>query len=172
MKKIISLFIILVVFVMPLCGCGTNEITGDEWFMKQDEYMVDLQAFTDGMDEVYSLYISGNISAADFKEELQLLKIQYSIIQADYKAAKNNNPILAEEYSYAAQKGIHAAENIRQLISKILNESSDKNGDPLVPEQLSYMYMAYGQELNDYLADYITAYQIITSETEDIKNGK
>lgn len=172
MKKIISLFIILLIFVLSLCSCGKNEITGDEWFMKQDEYMVDLQTFTEGMDEVYSLYISGSISAVDFKEELRLLKMQYSIIQADYTEAKNDNPILPEEYSYAAQKGINAAENIRRLILKILNETLGENGEPLAPEQLSYMYMAYGQELNKYLADYITAYQIIKSETEDIKNGK
>lgn len=165
-KKIIGILIcwtsILCIF---LSGCSPDGISGDEWLMKQDVYMEDLQAFADGMDEVYSLYISGAISADDFSNELSVLKDQFAIIQAAYEQAKRENPILPEDYSYAAQRGVAGVENIRRILGEILDNSLDQDGTPLSPAQLLYMYLASGQELSNYLADYLTAYQIIASET-------
>lgn len=160
-------FCLFLLVCILLTGCSAKGISGDEWLLKQDVYMDDLQAFSDGMDEVYSLYISGSISKEDFITELSVLKEQYAIIQANYEQAKRENPILPENYSYAAQRGVQGVENIRKILGNVLDNSLDENGEPLSPAQMSYMYLACGQELSDSLADYLTAYQIIASETTE-----
>lgn len=163
MNKISRLFISIVCLFMIFClsSCGTKEISGDEWLLKQDETMSNLQNFAAAMDEVYSLYISNTITPEDFSNELLLLNDQYTLIQADYTVLEQEYSLLPESYSYAAQRGVSAVNSIQELLQRLLDDSTDEFGNVLSRERISYLYLAYRQELNGYLAEYITAYQII-----------
>lgn len=142
-------------------GCAAQGITGNEWVLMQKDSVSDLETFANSMDDIFSLYFIGAISDEDFAQEINTLKQEYQLMQADYQQKKEENPILPESYSYAAQKGIAGIENVRQLLGEILDNAIDENGNPVAADELSYIYMGYQQELVDYLAEYVTAYQLI-----------
>ncbi len=166
MKKIIKLFfLILCMSIFPiLSSCGVQGITGDEWVIMQMDYMDDIDAFTKGMDEVYTLYVLGGITSDDFLTEIRVLKQQNLILQKVYEAEKENNPILPDSYSSIAQKGIQSIEDMRNIFTNILNESTDENGNVLSQEEIAYLYLSYNDELKTDLASYLVAYEYITGQ--------
>ena len=169
-RKIVFAIVCLLCILSVLSGCTTKGVTGDQWLMMQEPYINDLQSFSEGMDEVYTLYIAGSITKDDFCSELSVLKAQYSILEADYEVFKEDTHILPENFSYAAQRGVNGVENIYRLLGEALDESLDENGAPLPQAEISYLYLLKGQEIHSCLADYITAYQIISSQTEASTN--
>lgn len=147
-----------------LSSCGVQGITGDEWVIMQMDYMDDIDAFTKGMDEVYTLYVSGGITAEDFLTEVRVLKQQNLIMQNVYEAEKENNPILPDSYSSIAQKGIQSIEDMRNIFTNILNESTDEEGNALSQEEIAYLYISYNDELKTDFASYLVAYEYITGQ--------
>ncbi len=175
MKKNIKLFFLIsCISVLPvLSSCGVQGITGDEWVIMQMDYMDDIDAFTQGMDEVYTLYVSGGITAEDFLTELRLLKQQNQIMQQVYESEKEENTILPNSYSSIAQKGIQSIEDMRNIFTNILNESTDEDGNVLSQEEIAYLYLSYNDELETDLASYLVAYEYITGQynTESESNS-
>lgn len=169
-RKLTILCLCVLILLLSLSACTVKGVTGDQWLLMQEPYMNDLQSFADGIDEVYSLYINGSITKEDFCNEVSVLKDQYCILKANYELSKENTHILPESYSYAAQRGVNGIENIYRIFEEVLSESFDEYGNPLPQSEISYLYLLKGQEINSCLADYITAYQIISSETEVNKN--
>ena len=171
-SKIIKWILSVVLVVSTLfTGCAAKGITGNEWVMMQESSMSDLETFTNSMDDVFSLYFMGAISDEDFVQEVNILKQEYLLLEADYQQLKEENLILPESYSYAAQKGIAGIENAREIIGEILDSAVDEEGNLISPEELSYIYMSYQQELIDSLTDYVTAYQLIL-QTESDESSK
>ena len=166
MKKNIKLFLLIsCISVLPiLSSCGVQGITGDEWVIMQMDYMDDIDAFTQEMDEVYTLYVSGGITAEDFLTELRLLKQQNQIMQQVYESEKEENTILPNSYSSIAQKGIQSIEDMRNIFTNILNESTDEDGNVLSQEEIAYLYLSYNDELETDLASYLVAYEYITGQ--------
>ncbi len=156
-----------------MSSCGVQGITGDEWVIMQMDYMDDIDAFTQGMDEVYTLYVSGGITAEDFLTELRLLKQQNQIMQQVYESEKEENTILPNSYSSIAQKGIQSIEDMRNIFTNILNESTDEDGNVLSQEEIAYLYLSYNDELETDLASYLVAYEYITGQynTESESNS-
>ncbi len=167
LKKKSFVVVLAAIIIAALSSCTTKkEVSGDKWLMQQEECVLGLQAFAENMDEVYSLYISGSISPDDFYNELSVLNAQLSVLKADYANRKAESPISPGNNSYEAQRGIQGIEGIQNTFQSILNESLDSSGAPLSPEPISYIYLAYRQQINSYLSDYITAYQIISDRME------
>lgn len=166
MKKTLKLFFsIICMSMLPiLSSCGVQGITGDEWVIMQMDYMDDLDAFTKGMDEVYTLYVSGGITAEDFLTEVRVLKQQNLIMQNVYETEKEKNPILPDSYSSIAQKGIQSIEDMRNIFTNILNESTDEEGNALSQEEIAYLYISYNDELKTDLASYLVAYEYIAGQ--------
>lgn len=166
MKKTAKLiFPIMCMSILPiLSSCGVQGISGDEWVIMQMDYMDDIDAFTKGMDEVYTLYVSGGITAEDFLTEVRVLKQQNLIMQNVYESEKENNPILPDSYSSIAQKGIQSIEDMRNIFTNILNESTDADGNALSQEEIAYLYISYNDELKTDLASYLVAYEYITGQ--------
>lgn len=166
MKKTAKLiFPIMCMSILPiLSSCGVQGISGDEWVIMQMDYMDDIDAFTKGMDEVYTLYVSGGITAEDFLTEVRVLKQQNLIMQNVYESEKENNPILPDSYSSIAQKGIQSIEDMRNIFTNILNESTDEEGNALSQEEIAYLYISYNDELKTDLASYLVAYEYITGQ--------
>lgn len=154
-----ALLACLTLFMCGLCGCSNKEsgITGNEWLVKQKVLLEDLSAFTEGMDEVYSLYLVGGISESDFLTELRLLKQQYAILNQFYVQLKNENPVKEGTHSYVSKRGSDAIANYYSILGEIFDNSVDGKGSPLKADQLAYVYMAYQQQLTSALAEYTTA---------------
>ena len=150
--------------LLILSSCGVQGITGDEWVIMQMDYMDDIDAFTKGMDEVYTLYVSGGITAEDFLTEVRVLKQQNLIMQNVYETEKEKNPILPDSYSSIAQKGIQSIEDMRNIFTNILNESTDEEGNALSQEEIAYLYISYNDELKTDLASYLVAYEYIAGQ--------
>ena len=169
-RKLTIISVYTLSLLIFLSACTVKGITGDQWFLMQEPYISDLQSFAKGMDEVYSLYINGSIPNEDFINEVALLKDQYCVLEANYEFAKENIHILPESYSYAAQRGVNSIENIYRIFGEVLNSSVDEYNTPLSQSEIAYLYLLKGQEIDSYLAEYIAAYQIITSKTEVNQN--
>lgn len=156
-KKIIAITLTILSIITLLTGCGSDWITGNEWLLKQEDCFDDLEAFADGMDEVYTLYFIESISTEDFATELQLLSQQHKVLSAFYEQMKTENPIEPETHSFLSKKGTEAIENIYTCLGDIISSSVDENGTPLPQDQLAYQYLAFRQTLTGYIIEYITA---------------
>lgn len=164
MKKLLTLMLaISLMFIFPSCR-NEETITGNEWLLMQESCFDDLEAFANGMDEVYTLYIIESITATDFLAELKLLNQQYKLLVAYYEELKTNNPIEPESHSFLSKKGTESMENIYSCIGEILNASLDPNGNPLPQNQLAYRYLAFRQTLSEHISGYMTAIQWYKSE--------
>lgn len=155
----VAIVAMCVILAIGAAGCAEKEtgITGNEWLMKQEVLLEDLSAFTEGMDEVYALYIVGGISSEDFLLELRLLKQQYAILNQFYTQLKNENPVKEGTHSYVSKRGSDAIATYYSLLGEVIDNSVDKNGTPLKADELAYVYMAYQQQLVSALAEYTTA---------------
>lgn len=159
LRHLCALLMCSAVLVCALSGCSKEErgITGNEWLVKQKVLLDDLSAFTEGMDEVYSLYLVGGISATDFLTELRLLKQQYVILNQFYIQLKNDNPVKEGSHSYVSKRGSDGIATYYSLLGEVIDNSVDAKGSPLKAEELAYVYMAYQQQLISALAEYTTA---------------
>ena len=114
-----------VIAVAAACfGCAAKGVTGNEWLLMQEERLDELELLADNMDEVFSLYVMGAIGSTDFLTEIELLKQQYAVMNEMYDAEKREYPILPENNSYAAQKGVEGLERVREILGAILNNAA------------------------------------------------
>lgn len=154
---IVTLLLSLLLGILSSCGSAKKGITGNEWLVKQKDCLDDLQAYANGMDEVYVLYITGAITADDFSAELNLLRQQYKILLGFYDTMKSENPVIPESHSYISKRGSDAISRLYEVFQDILDNSVDADGVPFPADQLSYTYLAYRQVIINDLVEYMTA---------------
>lgn len=166
MRKL-TLLILCISLLMTTSSCSDEPktITGNEWLLKQEDCFTDLEAFATGMDQVYTLYISGSITSEDFANEHYVLCQQYKLLAAFYDDLKKQNPLEPESHSFLSKKGTDAMEGIYTSVEELLNASLDDAGTPLPPNQILYKYLAVRQTLTDHIATFVTAIQWYKSET-------
>jgi hypothetical protein len=158
-KKIVIVCLIATLLCSLFCGCAKEDdyITGNEWLLVQKQSLSDLEAYTSGMDEVFSLYIVGGITENDFVAELDLLKQQYEILKKFRSELKVANPVKEGSHSYVSKRGTDALDDYYDTIGELLDYAVNDSGKPLSPDELSYGYMAYQQTLSTSLSEYVTA---------------
>lgn len=167
MKRNISLLMVVILVISLLCGCKTKEperISGNEWLMIQKENsFVDLEAFCEGMDEVYTLYIIEAISVEDFNAELNLLNQQYKLMLSVYEDLKEKYPLEPESHSYLSLDGTKAIEGMYETIGTTLSSSFDEQGNPLPAQEIAYMYLAQNQILQEHIATFTTTIALLNA---------
>ena len=162
-RKLYFLTAFLLVLTLLFASCAkSKEITGNEFLLKLNSCVSDLQAFSQGVDEVYSLYISNTISDQDFANEVSILQQQFTILESQYSDLKQENPIKAGDNSFAAQKGIMGIETIFQTIRQILNGIYSSEGVILSRDEVATMYIEYNGNIEQALLDYALAYSLIS----------
>lgn len=143
-----------------------NGLDGNEWFARQYEYMNQFTGFCLNMDEVYALYISNDMTEADFLIEYAILLNQWDILEASYIRFLKENPVRPNGHSYVSRRGEGAITDLRNTINKILE--STKNGNAIITQdEILYMYLSYKQDIQMSLAEYTVAYQWI--QARDMK---
>jgi len=167
LKRKISLILIVILILSMLCGCKNREperITGNEWLMIQKEHSyVDLEAFCEGMDEVYTLYIIEAISSEDFKIELSLLNQQYNLMLSVYEELKSKHPLEPESHSVLSLDGTNAIECMYETIRTTLASSVDAQGQPLSTQEIAYLYLAQSQVLQEHIATFTNAIALLNA---------
>ena len=156
MRRIIAI-LLLVISLLTFVGCQDKTITGNEWLLKQDKCLDDLELFTQGMDEVYTLYIINAINEEDFVAELGMLNTQYDALLIFYEELKKDNPITPESHSYLSLTGTNAIETMYEEIGNLLNSTVDENNKPYSIDQVAYTYLAYRDVIAKQIALYTTA---------------
>ena len=158
-KRIIPLCLAAFTFFCVLTGCANEEsyITGNEWLLTQKKCLKDLEAYTAGMDEVFSLYIVGGITDEDFIAEHNLLKQQYEILKKFRAELKADNPVKEGSHSYVSKRGSDALDKYYDTVGELLDYAIKEDGKPRPTKELSYGYLAYQQTLSSCLSEYVTA---------------
>lgn len=156
-KTIISTLLTITICLALFSGCNEKRITGNEWLVKQETCLDDLKAYAGGMDEVYTLYLTGAITQDDFLMEYRLLKAQYISLNQFYEELKKENPVKEGSHSYVSKRGTEGIENCYSVLGKVLTDTLDNSGKPKPANELAYVYLAYKQELTTALSEYVTA---------------
>ena len=144
-------------------------ITGKEWVTMQSPTFEGLEKFIESMDDVYALYTTQVMNDVDFKNEVAMLNVEYKSILRDYEILKANNNIKPGTHTYVSKRATIAVDNIFKNISNILTETYEGDNTKS-PQEISYIYLAYKENIKNSVADYITTMCIY--EIEERKGGK
>ncbi len=156
-KRIFAIILCALCITMLFSGCSSKMITGNEWLLKQKECLDTIEAFADGMDEVYALYIMGSMAEEDFLIELRLLKAQYNVLDQYFRRLQEENPVKEGTHSYVSKRGSEGMKKCYQVLGKIIDSSVDEDGKALSHDELAYLYLAYRQEFSAAVSEYVTA---------------
>ena len=160
MVKRMFVLMFIVALICSLSACGSPErISGNEWLKVQEASYNDLQSFSEGVDQVVTLYIMESITAEDFEKEVMILKQQYSILLKFRKKLTDDYPVEPQSHSYVSKRGTEAIENMYDCFEELLNNLLDENGKALRVQETSYRYLAYKQNMQTYVVEYMTAIQ-------------
>lgn len=96
----------------------SRQITGQEWFEKQDKYIEEMKTYADGMDDIFALYLSKSISDEDFLNHLTVLKNELSIMKAAYEDAKAKHPVKTGSHTYSSKKGVKLLKDAMKFLIK------------------------------------------------------
>ena len=167
-KRIIALIAVLLAVSGVFAGFRIyqsylRQITGQEWFEKQDKYIEEMKTYADGLDDIFALYLSKSISDEDFLNHLTILKNELSIMKAAYEDVKDEHPVKTGSHTYSSKKGCEAVEGCYEILNQILDMASVKENYADI-ETLGYKYLAYQQNIIDNLANYMAAKEIMESE--------
>lgn len=143
-----------------------NGLNGNEWFSMQSEYMDKLTAFCLNMDEVYALYISGDMSEGNFIMEYALLKSEWEVLDASYEKFLEETPIAPGGHSYISKRGEQAVNSLRATIKDLL-DSTKKNNTVIGTDKMLYMYLAHNQQAQYHLAEYTVSYLTLVESMYD-----
>lgn len=141
----------------------SKQITGQEWFEKQDKYIKEMKTYADSMDDIFALYLSQSISKDDFLNHITVLKNELNIMETAYEDAKAKHPVKTGSHTYSSKKGCEAVEGCYEILNQILDMASVKENYADI-ETLGYKYLAYQQNIIDNLANYMAAKEIMESE--------
>ena len=158
---------LLLAMIMLLVGAGCrkqqNTISGSQWlYIQHIECFPDLEAYAGGLDEVVSLYIAGAITETDYLVELRILEQQNSILQQRYDNIKQTYPVREGSHTYVSKRGTEGVETCYHIMDDLVTNLKDASGAPLSRDETAYVYLAYKQELNQALAEYLTAIMFVT----------
>lgn len=160
----LGMLIIVAVFTAVYISYS-GQLTGTEWFQKQDKYIDEMETYTQSMDDIFALYISGSISEEDFLNHISVLQSQLTIMEKAYAKAEAENPVKTGSHTYASKKGCESVKGCYEVLNEILDMASNENNYSDI-EILSYKYLTCQQEIIEHLADYMAASEIIQEELQ------
>ena len=149
--------ILLTIFTVFFIARRKN-ITGTQWYEKQEEYMDSFELISDDMDNAVALYVSGTISTDDFLTHIYIIQTELNVLKADYDGYLKQHPVKIGSYSYYEKSAVDAVESLFGVFQNILNMAQENADDPAV---LSYEYIAYHQDIIKYVSKYVTAKNFI-----------
>ena len=128
--------------IIPVIKYNKNSISGDDYVNKQRTYLNELESVTNTLDDITSLYLSGNIDYEEYQDDLDMVKAEYIIINQKYN--QENQDLSIKDYSDKQKKAVNAVKESYQLLETLLiccqNDSADK-------DVLAYEYLTAQQAI-------------------------
>ena len=147
---------ILWIFVCMIVHYNLNSVTGEEWFLSQDQYMEQLEILTNDLDSVTTLYLDGVMSYDDYKVHTETIYNEFILIKKKREQDAERIHIKEGSHTYITKKGCEAVDQsfdeVEKLILVCCNEEIASN-----PNNLAYQYIASQQAMINAVAPYITA---------------
>ena len=147
---LILLFLLVFFVVIPVIRYNKNSVTGNEYVNKQRNYLKDLEGVTDTLDDITSLYLSGNIDYEEYQDDLDMVKAEFIIINQKYEQENENLSI--KNYSDKQKKAVKAVQESYKLLETLLvccqNDSADK-------DVLAYKYLTAQQAIQEQMLIFV-----------------
>ena len=163
--KIICVLIIFFFITGALTFYFVSEkgISGNEWFLMQDETISDVSSYCDEMDEIITLYVGGYMSNDDFKNEETMLQYEFTILKAKYEKLNKDNPVKTGAHSWASKRGATVIQDILNHIEAFISvDYSTMDSETVLAN-----YLVLHETIEDDMAGYYTIRNwIVESETE------
>lgn len=155
---IFSLAVFCIAILLFYLTQRVHGVSGNQWILKQKEQINILTDFSEDLDDVYALYISGAMDKSSFLDEWQRLSEAYSIIELQRKQQNEKNTVAPEEHTEISKKGAEAINTVF-LDFRLLLNASVKDGIPVKRTELLYNHMAYSKQIQEELDIFIKAYK-------------
>ena len=173
-KRKIGIFVVAVILILGSISAVktyqyySRQISGMEWLKQQEKYITDLKSYSENMDNIFTLYITGGISQEDFLNHLSVLNDELTILKADYQKAKEEHPVRTGSHTHSTKSGCEAVEKCYDTLSNLIEVASSKENYSNT-DILSYKYIVFRQEITDQLSIYTTSLLYATEEDKQSK---
>jgi len=129
-----------------------------EWFIKQSDYLNNLMTYSENMDDVVSLYLSGNMSEGDFVLFLQQFQGEINLLKADRDKYLKKHPVRLGSETKETNAGAEAVDEIFKAYTEMIPVLEKYRNDK---ETLAYNYLAYEQVILRALSKYVAARYVV-----------
>ena len=156
MKKtilIIAIALVIAGIIVGIAHCSKSDdkISAETWVVNQADRIDTLKKYAENLDEVYTLYIIGDMSSYDFSNELKILQSQFNACYLEYK-------------EHLSEQGTKDMDAIYEDMQHLLFDSVTESQTPKTPEEISYVKIAYQEDLLMNITDYLAVYTMIVHE--------
>ena len=142
-----------------------NGITGNEWILKQKEQIYMLADFSQNLDDVYALYISGAMDKDSFLAEWQRLSDAFGVMEFQRTQDSEKNVVAPEKHTKTSREGAEAINTIFYDFRLLLN-ASVKDSIPIPRTELLYQHLDYSKKITEELEIFMKAYQKAKEDNE------
>lgn len=146
----------------------SDEISEEQWVLNQRTHINHLINLSENIDDVYTLYIMGEMSVGDFNSEMQIINGQYLVYLKEFEQESNTDKIKLGSETFLSKKGRQALEKLNQDYESLFKDTYTDAITPRTPEEVAYVKMAYAQQIGEHFAEYISAYQVILDTNPDV----
>lgn len=159
MRKILKT-IPLIGITCLLTGCIVGGIPADEWIVSQYESMSDIKSYCEKLDDVVALYLSSGIDQETYLSSLKELDTELSDLEKN-RDTQDIKPGTFTETTMAAKEGYNDIwTGLRTLVDTMESDTTVLESK----DALSYLYMAYQEQMENDVNKYILGYNEAVEE--------
>ena len=159
MRKIFKI-IPLIGITCLLTGCIVGGIPADEWIVSRYESMSDIKSYCEKLDDVVALYLSSGIDQETYLSTLKELDTELSDLEKN-RDTQDIKPGTFTEATMAAKEGYDDIwTGLRTLIDTMKSDTTVLESK----DALSYLYMAYQEQMENDVNKYISGYNEAVEE--------
>lgn len=154
-KKLSCLCGYITICSLLLSACTAGGIPANDWIIGKYSSFSDFQSYCSELDDVVTLYLSSGIDQETYLSSLDQLDQKLSNMEAENEESDIKPGTFTETTMEAKEAYDDIWSSLRSLITSMKT-------DPAVldsKDALSYLYLAYQEQLQNDVAKYIEGYQ-------------
>ena len=149
--------IVTIASVLTLSGCAVKGIPADDWIISKYTDLQELESFCDDLDDSLALYLTSAISQEEYLNTMLSMEATFEQLKEtqeddDIKPGSFNEITINAKTSYEK-----VWDDMGKLIYAMQTDEEALNSK----DALSYLYLAYKNEISDDIAGYMSGYQSI-----------
>lgn len=158
----------IVISILVYNASHSDEISEEQWVLNQRTHINHLVNLSETIDDVYTLYIMGVMSAGDFNNEMQIIQVQYNVYLKEFEQQANEDKIKLGSETSISKKGRQALYDLNEDYASLIKDTYTEAMTPKSPEEVAYIKMAYLQNIEDHFIRYLAAYNVILETNPDV----